>query len=194
MKTSPGEITTLLRDWNRGDTSALRELIPLVYPQLQAAARHYMAKEDSGHILQSTALINETYLQLVRLDRIHWQDRGHFFAVCARLMRRVLTDYARAQLSLKRGQRAQEQPLNENVVVPIRDARAELIALDDALQELAALDERMGRIVQLHIFGGFTMEEIAAAMGISERTVFREWIQAKLWLLRELDGNHRNAE
>jgi|HubBroStandDraft_6_1064221.scaffolds.fasta_scaffold05241_3 RNA polymerase sigma-70 factor (ECF subfamily) len=191
---SAGEITVLLRAWGHGDRSALDNLIPLVYRKLYVTARHYMAQQNPGHILQSTALVNETYLQLARIGEIHWRDRGQFFAVCAQLMRHILTDHARMQLSLKRGNGEVAVPIDEDLSIPGRDAAAELIALDDALQGLAEFDERMSQVVQLRVFGGLSVEEVGVVMKISERTVMREWKSAKLWLLRELDRSNKHAK
>ncbi len=191
---SAGEITVLLRAWSEGDRAALDDLIPLVYRKLYATARRYMAQQSPSHILQSTALVNETYLQLARLGEIHWRDRGQFFAVCAQLMRHILTDHARMQLSLKRGRGETLVSLDEDLAIPTRDAAAELVALDEALQTLSEFDERMSQVVQLHVFGGLSMEEIGVAMKISQRTVMREWKSAKLWLLRELDRSNQHAK
>jgi RNA polymerase sigma factor (TIGR02999 family) len=145
-----------------------------------------MAREKPDHILQNTALVNETYLQLLDLRGIEWQDRSHFFGVCSQIMRRTLTDYARSRLYLKRGGGVEQVSLNENVRLPDDDPSAVLVALDDALRELARFDERLNQIVQLRFFGGFSLKETAEATKISERTVRREWKSAKVWLLREL--------
>jgi RNA polymerase sigma factor (TIGR02999 family) len=184
---SASEITALLRVWGGGNRQALDEVMPVVYRQLQGTARRYMARQGPGHLLQSTALVNETYMRLAKLGEIDWQDRGHFFAVCAQLMRQILTDYARSRLYLKRGGQMRQVPFDHAHSVPGRDSAEDLIALDDLLRELSAFDERMSRVVQYRVFVGATIEETAAALCISERTVKREWQAAKAWLARELD-------
>jgi RNA polymerase sigma factor (TIGR02999 family) len=191
---APTEITILLHAWRSGDSDALGKLTPLVYRELYDASRRCMARQGPDHILQSTALVNETYLQLAQMGEVNWQDRGHFFAVCTQLMRRILTDYARSRLYLKRGGQAQQVPFDENLGVPDRDPSAALVALDDALQDLAAFDERMSQIVQLRVFVGLSVEETADALKVSERTVKREWKSARVWLLRELDRGKKSGE
>jgi len=188
------EITVLLRAWKNGDREALGKLTPFVYKELYCTAQRCMARQRPGHILQSTALVNETYAHLAKMREVDWQDRGHFFAVCAQLMRRILTDYARSQLYLKRGGEIKHVPFDENLPVPDRNFRADLIALDDALHDLAAFDERMSQIVQLRVFVGLNVEETAEALSVSERTVKREWKSAKVWLLRELDRGKNHGE
>jgi RNA polymerase sigma-70 factor (ECF subfamily) len=180
-------ITMLLRAWGSGERGALDQVMPVVYRQLQTTARRYMARQSPGHVLQSTALVNETYLRLARLGDIEWQDRGHFFAVCSQLMRQILVDYARSRLFLKRGGARRQVPLEEVHALSRRDPAEELIALDNLLNRMWEFDEQMGRVVQYRVFLGATVEETAAAMGISERTVKREWQAAKAWLARELD-------
>ena len=153
-----------------------------------------MAGERSDHILQSTALINEVYLQINKLQRTDWQSRSHFFGVCSHLMQHILTDYARSQLYLKRGGDAEKVPLHENENVEFKDAQTgpKLIALADALRDLTALDERVSQVVRLHFFGGFGLKEIAEVLNISERTVKRDWKFGKLWLAHELkSGNEQ---
>lgn len=186
MSVSSTGITTLLRAWSDGDNQALDQLTALVYSELYRLAQSHMAREKPDHILQNTALVNETYLQLLDLRGIEWQDRSHFFGVCSQIMRRTLTDYARSRLYLKRGGGVEQVSLNENVRLPDDDPSAVLVALDDALRELARFDERLSQIVQLRFFGGFSLKETAEATKISERTVRREWKSAKVWLLREL--------
>lgn len=187
-------ITALLQAWGAGNPQALESVMPLVYRQLQATAHAYMSREGPGHLLQSSALVNETYLRLLKVKEIEWQDRGHFYAVCAKLMREVLTDYARAQLSLKRGGKGQQLPIEDAAELPGRDPNQELIALDDALRGLSALDERMSQVVQYRVFVGATMEETAAALGLSERTVRREWRAAKAWLINALRQRKQNGD
>ena len=179
------EITQLLHAWSRGDGQALDRLTPLVYAELHRTAQSFMAREQTGHTLQTTALINEVYLRLVDFDRVGWQDRAHFFAVCARLMRRILTDFARARQAQKRGGGAQPLSLDEGMYVSPEPA-GDLVALDAALNRLAALDERKSQVVELRFFGGLTAGEAAEVLKISEESVKRDWRLAKLWLLREL--------
>ncbi len=190
---SVSEITVLLRAWNSGDHQALEKLTPIVYRELHRTARRYMAREKPGHILQCTALVNETYLQLERLGEVAWQDRGHFFAVCAQLMRRTLTNYARSQLFEKRGGRAQRVSFDESWVVS-GDARTDLIALDEALDRLAAIDARKSDVVQLRFFVGLSVAETAEALKVSQETVARDWKLAKVWLLRELSAGKSNGQ
>jgi RNA polymerase sigma factor (TIGR02999 family) len=194
MAVSSIGITTLLRAWSNGDDHALDRLTSLVYGELHRLARYYMAREKPDRILQSTALISEIYLQLGNLRKTDWQDRSHFFGVCSQLMRHALTDYARSRLQVKRGGEAQQVPMDENLGVPDGDSDAELIALDDALKDLAAFDERMSQIIQLRFFGGFNASETARALGISERTVWREWKSAQAWLLRELKRGKKSGK
>jgi RNA polymerase sigma-70 factor, ECF subfamily len=188
---SASGITLLLRAWSEGDAEALQRLTPLVYQELHRTARRYMAREKAGHILQSTALVNETYLQLAKLGGMNFQDRAHFFAICARLMRRILTDHARSHLSLKAGGGALHVPLDEAAAGSL-DPKLDLLALDDALNHLAAIDERQSQVVQMRFFLGLSVKETADILNVSERTVKADWTHAKLWLLRELDK--RKAE
>lgn len=194
MALSSSGITTLLCAWSNGDDQALEQLTSLVYRELHRLARSHMARESPGHILQSTALISEIYLQLGNFRETNWKNRTQFFGVCSQLMRHVLTDYARSRLQVKRGGEAQQVPFYENLKVLDRDPDAVLIALDDALHTLAAFDSRKSQVVQLRFFGGFRVEETAEALGISEKTVRREWESAKLWLLRELDRGKKNGQ
>ncbi len=187
----PHQITQLLRDWGDGDQHALDRLVPLVQGELHKLAHRYMARERHGHTLQSTALVNEVYLRLVRARNLAWQDRAHFFAVCAQSMRRILTDYARSRRSAKRSGGAQQVSLDEAPEVS-RQPRADLVALDDALNRLAAVDERKSRVVELRYFGGLSVEETAEVLKVSPETVMRDWKLAKAWLLRELSGEQRN--
>jgi RNA polymerase sigma factor (TIGR02999 family) len=179
-------ITVLLRAWSDGDRQALEKVMPLVYQHLQATAHGYIARQGPGHQLQSAALVNETYLRLVKVKELEWQDRGHFYAICSRLMRQVLTDYARAELSLKRGGKGQQLPLEDAHGVIGGDPDEDLIVLDNLLRELSEFDEQMGKVVQYRAFMGATVQETAAALQISERTVEREWRAAKAWLAQEL--------
>jgi RNA polymerase sigma factor (TIGR02999 family) len=188
---SSSEVTGLLRAWGKGDEDALQKLIPLVYDQLHAAARHYMASERAGHTLQTTALIHETYLRLVDVRRVAWQDRAHFLAVCAQLMRRILIDFARSHGYQKRGGAVHHVNFDEALVVTAQPD-FNLVALDDALNRLAKMDERKSKIVELRFFGGLDVKETAEVMKVSPDTVMRDWKMAKVWLLRELRGgaNH----
>jgi RNA polymerase sigma factor (TIGR02999 family) len=185
--TKPGahEITELLQSWRRGDEHALEKLTPQVYRELHHAAKRCMKAEQDGHILQTTDLINELYLRLTDLKRVDWQSRAHFFALCARQMRRILTDQARARQSDKRGGGAQPVSLD---VAPAVSAQShpEVLALDDALHALAKFDQRKCQVVELRFFGGLSVEETAVVLGVSPDTVVRDWRLAKAWLLREL--------
>ena len=184
---SPSHITDLLVAWSGGDEHALETLMPLVHGELRRLARRQMAGERQGHTLQTTALINEAYLRLVDLTRVRWQDRAHFLAMSARLMRRILVEHARSRLYAKRGGGAATVSLDESLVVT-NDARPDLVALDDALQALAAVDVRKSQVVEMRFFGGLSVEETAEALCVSPETVMRDWRLAKVWLLRELGG------
>jgi RNA polymerase sigma factor (TIGR02999 family) len=170
---STHEVTGLLRAWSSGDQGALQKLTPLVYEQLHRAAQRYMAAERSDHILQTTALIHEVYLRLVDIREVDWQDRAHFFAICAQLMRRILTDFARSRHYQKRGGGAVHLPLDEALVIS-REPDADLVAVDDALKALAAIDERKSRVVELRFFGGLSAEETAEVLKVSPETVMRD--------------------
>ncbi|MBP1599832.1 MAG: polymerase sigma factor [Acidobacteria bacterium] len=181
---SSQEVTQLLRSWHEGDQAALEKLIPLVYSELRRLARCYMRGEREGHLLQTTALINEAFVRLIEWKGVSWQNRAHFFGVSAGLMRRVLVDIARAQHRAKRGGSLSWVTLHEGAIPggPARD----VVAVDDALKSLEALDPRKGRIVELRFFGGLSTEDTAELLGVSTRTVEREWSLAQAWLLREL--------
>jgi RNA polymerase sigma-70 factor, ECF subfamily len=159
--------------------------MPLVYKELHRLAHIYMAQEKPGHTLITTALVNEAYLRLVELKRVQWQDRAHFFAVSARMMRRILVEFARARRSQKRGGETRQVELDE-AMIPSINPDTDLIALDEALNALAAIDPREARVVELRFFGGLTVEETSEVMGISDKTVMRDWELAKVWLLHEL--------
>jgi RNA polymerase sigma-70 factor, ECF subfamily len=182
------EVTGLLRAWGEGDESALEKLVPLVYDQLRLAARRYMAGERPGHTLQTTALINETYLRLVNVRQVKWQNRAHFFAICAQLMRRILVDFARSRGYQKRGGDATQVDFDEALIVS-PEPGANLVALDAALQRLAEVDDRKSRVVELRFFGGLSVKETAEVLKVSVDTVMRDWKLAKVWLLRELSGD-----
>ena len=181
----PREITQLLLAWNEGDESALEKLVPLVYEELRRLAKRRMRLERPDHTLQTSALINEAYLRLVDARNVHWQNRAHFFALCARLMRRILVDYARTRQYAKRGGGA--QPISLDQSPPVAPERSpDLVAVDDALHALAEVDARKAQVVELRFFGGLTVEETAEVLKVSPETVRRDWKLAKVWLLREL--------
>jgi RNA polymerase sigma factor (TIGR02999 family) len=182
---STHEVTQLLKAWTTGDEQALEKLTPLVYQQLHQVAQRYMAGERSGHTLQTTALVNEVYLKLVDCKQIDWQDRAHFFAISARLMRRILIDFARSRGYQKRGGAAPHLSLEDAPSVCC-EPDSNLVALDDALKGLASVDERKSKVVELKFFGGLSVEETAEVLKISVATVVRDWNLAKVWLLREL--------
>ena len=184
--TSSSEITQLLHAWREGDQLALQKLTPIVYQELHRMAQRYMARERDGHTLQTTALINEVYLRLVKVKEVEWQDRAHFFAVSAQLMRRILTDFARSRGYQKRGGGAQKMSIDE-VSVASAEPEVDLVALEQALTRLEETDARKSKVVELRFFGGLTVEETAEVLHISGETVMRDWSVARAWLLRELD-------
>jgi RNA polymerase sigma-70 factor (ECF subfamily) len=185
---STHEVTGLLQAWGRGDEEALRKLTPLVYRELRQAARRYMAEERPGHVLQTTALIHETYLRLVGVQKVRWQNRVHFLAMCAQLMRRILTDFARSRGYQKRSGKVVRVSFDEALLVsPQKDA--DLAALDEAMNKLAVMDERKSRVVEMRFFGGLDVKETAEVLKVSPDTVMRDWKMAKVWLLRELSGD-----
>lgn len=166
--------------------------MPLVYRELRRTAKQYMSRQHPEQILQSGDLVNEVYLRLLRIENIPWQDRTHFYAVCAQMMRRILIDNTRARLSTKRGGDLRRVPLDDMLVAI--DDQDELLAIDQALRELAALDERKSKVLELRIFGGFSVKETADILSISEDTVARDYVFAKLWLLRQLNGTHAHGK
>ena len=182
---APAAVTQLLIDWSNGDENALRQLIPLVHEELRRVARRHMAHERAEHTLQATALVNEAYMRLVDVRQVKWQNRAHFFAMSARLMRRILVDFARSRRYQKRGGGAQQVSLQESMVVS-PEAGPDLVRLDEALTALAAVDERKAQVVEMRFFGGLSVEETAEALHVSRDTVIRDWKVAKAWLLREL--------
>lgn len=182
---STHEVTSLLQAWRAGDPKALEKLLPLIYRELHAAAHRSMARERSGHTLQTTGLVNEVYLRLMGLQEMSWQNRSHFLAVCAKLMRQILTDYARTRRRLKRGGGVTDLSFDSNLII-FGAPRVDLLALDDALTNLATFDQRKSKVVELRFFGGLTAEETAEALGVSAETVHRDWKVAKVWLLHEL--------
>jgi RNA polymerase sigma factor (TIGR02999 family) len=185
MSQSPQDVTQLLHNWRNGDSQALERLLPLVYDELRRIASRYMKRERAGHTLQTTALVNEAYLRLVGQQNVAWQDRAHFFAVAAQVMRHLLVDHARSRQYAKRGGNAQRITFDEAAVVSMqRDDN--LLALDEALTKLAAIDPRKVKLVELRYFGGLSAEETAVVLGVSEITIKREWLKTKAWLYREL--------
>jgi RNA polymerase sigma factor (TIGR02999 family) len=184
---SPGAVTALLRAWSDGNKAALEQLTPLVEAELRRLARTYMRRERRGHTLQTTALVNEAFLRLTGARSIGWQDRAHFLGIAARLMRRVLVDHARARGYRKRGGGVQRVTLNDGLIKSPEPA-LDVIALDRALEVLAAVDARKSRVIELRFFGGLSVEETAEVLHVSPDTVKRDWRLAKLWLLRELEG------
>lgn len=184
---STQQVTELLLAWRQGEESALEKLTPLVYEQLRRLAHRYMRGERAAHTLQATALVNEAYLRLIDGHQVKWQDRAHFFAVSARLMRRILVDWARTRQSQKRGGEPQQVTLDEALMVA-RGHGEDLLALDEALEKLAIVDVRKSQVVEMRYFGGLSVEETAAVLKVSLDTVLRDWRLAKLWLLQELSG------
>jgi RNA polymerase sigma factor (TIGR02999 family) len=174
--------------WREGDRAALDQLIPLVHAELRRLACREMGRERQGHMLQATALVNEAYLRLIDVRQVQWQNRAHFFAMSARLMRRILVDFARARRYQKRGGGAPDVSLDDALLAGTERGR-DLVALDDALQALAALDPRKSQVVELRFFGGLSVEESAEALQVSPETVMRDWKLAKVWLLRELGSD-----
>lgn len=181
----PEEVSKLLTAWTDGDQGALEKLTPIVYGELHRLARYYMAGERTGHSLQATALVNEAYMRLTDYKRMRWENRAHFFAVSAQLMRRILVDHARRR-NLKRGAGVQHISLEETAVVGER--HEDLVALDDALHALARFDSRKSQVVELRFFGGLSVEETAEVLRVSAVTVMRDWSTARAWLYREMKG------
>jgi RNA polymerase sigma factor (TIGR02999 family) len=181
------EVTQLLKAWGQGDEDALQQLMPLVHAELHRLAHRYMSREKPGHTLQTTALVNEVYLRLVDIAQVRWQDRAHFFAISARMMRRILTDFARSRNYQKHGGAAVHVSFDEALIVSQKQD-AEIVAIDDALVALAAVDLRKSQVVELRFFGGLSIEETAEVLKISEKTVKRDWRFAKAWLHQVLSG------
>jgi RNA polymerase sigma factor (TIGR02999 family) len=182
------EVTRILREWSDGEADAPARLMPLVYEELRRQARNYLEKERNSHTLQPTALVHEAYLRLVDQTRVSWQNRSHFFGMAANMMRRILVDYARAHASEKRGGAAQRLSIDD-IHISVEERAASLVALDEAVEKLAKFDERKAKIVEMRFFGGLTDEEISEILGVSSRTVWRDWRTARLWLYRELSGS-----
>lgn len=183
--TSIKEVTQVLRAWMRGEEGAKEELYQIVYDELRRVAHRYMSRENSGHTLQTTALVNEAYLKLADTNNLNWQDRAHFFAVSANVMRHILVDHARATRALKSGGGAQHVGLEDVVEIP-QAPNKDVLALNDALNRLASVDDRKSKVVELRYFGGLSVEETAEVLKVSADTVMRDWRLAKAWLLREL--------
>lgn len=188
MSSSPGDVTRLLLEIRNGNREAERHLIPLVYGELRRIARAYLRREARDHSLQPTALVHEAYLRLTGLQQIDWQNRSHFFAVSATVMRRILVDHARANQAHKRGEGWQAVSLDE-AILPAPDRGSQILALDEALTRLAKLDERQSKIVELRFFAGMSEEETGNVLGVSSRTVKRDWRIAKAWLFKELNSS-----
>jgi RNA polymerase sigma-70 factor (ECF subfamily) len=188
---SPQEVTQLLIDWSNGDKAALDKLMPVVYSELRRLASHYMRQERSGHTLQSTALVNEAYVRLAECQGTRWQDRAHFFAVAAQVMRHVLIDHARRYKYVKRGAGAVKVSLDEAAVLT-QERAGDLIALDEALKSLEQIDPRKSRVVEMRFFGGLSIDETAEVMKLSSMTIQREWRWAKAYLYREVTSQTIN--
>lgn len=183
---SPQDITEILREWSGGKREALDQLLPLVYAALHRQAARYLSRERSDHTLQTTALINEAYLKLIDQRNVEWQSRAHFFGIAAQAMRRILVDYARTRQREKRGGPDAKLPLDEATLVAVEDQSVDLMVLDAALTKLSRMDEQKARIVELRYFSGLSVEETAEVMGVSMKTVERNWTMARAWLHREL--------
>jgi len=182
----PHEVTQLLIDWSNGNGAALEQLTPLVDRELHRLAHHYMRRENAGHTLQTTALVNEAFLKLIDQKHVRWKNRSHFFALSAQLMRRILVDHARGRKYAKRGGGAQRISFDEALVIS-PERGDDLVALDEALNKLTSIDSRKGKVVELRFFGGLSVDETAEALGISAVTVMREWSMAKAWLYNSLN-------
>jgi RNA polymerase sigma factor (TIGR02999 family) len=185
MRATPKQVTALLVAWGDGDQAALEQLIPIVHLELHRLARHAMRGERGDHSWQPTALVNEAYLRLVDLPSVQWTNRAHFFALSARLMRRILVDVARSKRYLKRGGGLPTVPFDEELVAS-KGRGEDLVALDDALQALGAIDQRRSQVVELRFSGGLTVQETAQVLNVSAQTVLRDWKLARAWLFREL--------
>jgi RNA polymerase sigma factor (TIGR02999 family) len=186
VSATPGEVTNLLLELKRGNKEAEGLLIPLVYKELRRIAARYLRRESPGHSLQATALVHEAYIRLIDIREVDWQSRSHFFAVSATLMRRILVDHARANQARKRGNGWDAVSLNE-AILPSPERAPEILALDEALNKLASFDERQSKIVELRFFAGMSEDEAGNVLGISARTVKRDWRIAKAWLFKELN-------
>ncbi|MFN2513443.1 MAG: sigma-70 family RNA polymerase sigma factor [Pyrinomonadaceae bacterium] len=190
---APKEVTQLLIDWSGGDQSAFDKLVPLVYEELRQLAHRYMGREHVGHTLQTTALVNEAYLRLVDQNRMRWQNRAHFFAIAAQMMRRILVDYARKRRYAKRGGELFKVSLAEAAGLS-QERAADVEALDEALKSLSEIDQQQSRVVELRFFGGLTIEETAEVLGLSHHMVKREWATAKAWLYQEMSKSQQDDD
>jgi len=190
MAISRAEVTTLLHAWTGGDQAARDKLWTIVFPELDRLARGYMKRERPDHSLQTGVLVNEAYLRLVDWKKARWRSRAHFFGMCARIMRQILVDHARAQNYKKRGGGQRLEALDESAAAVSPTRSRELVALDDALERLASISQRKSDVVELRFFGGLTIEETAAALGVSRLTVIRDWNFARAWLLAEMSGKN----
>jgi RNA polymerase sigma-70 factor (ECF subfamily) len=188
MRPAPHEVTRLLRDWSDGDESALHKLTPLVYEELHRLAHQHMRREKAGHMLQTSALVNEAYVRLIDASQVRWENRAHFFGIAARLMRRILVDDARRRNFDKRGGHTIHVPLDDVLTEPQQQA-VNLVALEEALKRLSSIEARQSEIVELRFFGGLSVEETAEVLRISPRTVMREWTFARAWLRKEMVSN-----
>lgn len=182
------QVTQILHDWSGGDREAPERLMPLVYDEMRRIARSFISRERQGHTLQPTALVNEAYLRLVDQNSITWQSRAHFYSVAASMMRRVLIDHARTRATEKRGGGAVRLSI-EDVQVPVEERAANFVAMDEALERLSQFNERGRKIVEMRFYAGMSEEEIAEVLGVSTRTVLRDWKAARVWLFRELSEN-----
>lgn len=187
---SSKQVTQLLANWSQGNLEAREALMPLVYNELRRLAGSYLRRERSDHTLQPTALVHEAYLRLVEQDNVNWQNRHHFFGAAANLMRRILVDHARAHRAEKRGSGLPKVAITEAIAMS-REQPAELLALDESLAHLSSVDPQQGRIVELRVFAGLTVEETAEVLGVSPATVKRDWAVAKAWLLRQIRKEER---
>jgi RNA polymerase sigma factor (TIGR02999 family) len=193
MLSPPGhEITALLQAWNRGDDQALEKLTPLIYEELRRSARRCLGRGRRGNTLETTALINELYLRVNDMNRVSWQNRAHFFAICARQMRWILTDLYRSKQYKKRGAGAERVSLDETPALTSKPSR-DLVAISDALGQLETIDPRKSRVVELRFFGGLSVKETAEVLQVSAETVMRDWKMAKAWLLREINGENSDG-
>jgi RNA polymerase sigma factor (TIGR02999 family) len=183
------DVTQILHDWSSGDTKAPERLMPFVYDELRRLARGFLARERGGHTLQPTALVNEAYLRLVDQTRVNWQNRAHFYGIASRMMRRVLIDHARSHATEKRGGGTIRLSIDD-VQVSLEERATSFVALDEAMKRLEQMDERKCKVVELRFFGGLSDEEIAEVLGVTTRTVLRDWKKARLWLYRELSADH----
>ena len=188
---SAHDVTGLLRAWSEGDHTALDKLMPLVYDELHRLAHHYMSCEKPGHLLQTTALLNEAYLRLIDASQVSWQNRAHFFAISAQLMRRILVEFARSRQRQKRGAGIAPTCLDEGLMV-CAEPSVDLVALDEALKALAAINPRQSQVVELRFFGGLSVEETTEVLKVSPETVMRDWKLTKAWLLRAMDDEKRH--